>query len=508
MRIVPLVVGIILLASLAADAVESSSATVASTTKNGHSSDGQRQQRFLRSRRVQGSPPAPMNNEPSLAMLESDMLGILPVMAPQSQNAPAQGEASVEENATLTPPGESGVQGAQGEAAQAMGETAVAAAAPVVPPYSERQGNGGQYNSPVGANGSESPPGSEYTYEPSLAMVQSAMMGILPVMTTPENQNAPGQVETPVAGQVQTPVAESPALAPAGESVAQEEAVQPVGDITSPAAPPVVPAAVEKQGNGGQGNNPEGSSVSENTPARDTAPSIGGESGGTPPAAANSQGGGTPPPAADSAGVPPPAAASAGQNVSPPAASAGQNMSPPAGNEGRDIIPPPSGNEVKQIAPLPPKPSGGRHSTAPDTHSTIPEVPAGNANDMSYKEGDGGDGRIHDNDDLAGTVTMTDDQMMEEIQEEERKVRTIGGFSIFLAIFLMIFTAWQMSDNPDGIYAAMCRLIITIIGLVMRILLSPCRSCLGGHHGSRNYAGHMPVSTMDYGYRDPALELS
>jgi hypothetical protein len=96
-------------------------------------------------------------------MLESDMLGILPVMAPQSQNAPAQGEASVEENATLTPPGESGVQGAQGEAAQAMGETAVAAASPGLPPYSERQGNGGQYNSPVGANGSESPPGSEYT---------------------------------------------------------------------------------------------------------------------------------------------------------------------------------------------------------------------------------------------------------------------------------------------------------------------------------------------------------
>ena len=97
---------------------------------------------------------------------------------------------------------------------------------------------------------------------------------------------------------------------------------------------------------------------------------------------------------------------------------------------------------------------------------------------------------------------------MEEIKEEERKVRTIGGFGIFLAIFAMIFTAWQMSDNPDGIYAAMCRLIITIMGLVIRIMLSPCRSCFGGSHGSRNYAGHMPVSTMDYGFRDPALELS
>ena len=86
----------------------------------------------------------------------------------------------------------------------------------------------------------------------------------------------------------------------------------------------------------------------------------------------------------------------------------------------------------------------------------------------------------------------------------------------FAAIVGMIFTAWQMSDNPDGIYASLCRLTLTCIHLVFRIIMSPCRKCCGGyrnHHlaGTNGYHepyGHLPVSTMDYGYKDPALELT
>ena len=91
-------------------------------------------------------------------------------------------------------------------------------------------------------------------------------------------------------------------------------------------------------------------------------------------------------------------------------------------------------------------------------------------------------------------------------QAEVKEVRRIGGLGVFLAISAMIFTAWQMSDHPDGVYAAACRLIITIIGLGIRILLTPCRNLFGTRHNA--YHGHMPVSTMDYGYRDPSLELS
>ena len=90
------------------------------------------------------------------------------------------------------------------------------------------------------------------------------------------------------------------------------------------------------------------------------------------------------------------------------------------------------------------------------------------------------------------------------------------------AICGMIFTAWQMSDNPDGLYAALCRLTITCLQLIFRVIMSPCRKCCGGgywshHHHHHHLAGtngyhepygHLPVSTMDYGYKDPALELT
>jgi hypothetical protein len=89
--------------------------------------------------------------------------------------------------------------------------------------------------------------------------------------------------------------------------------------------------------------------------------------------------------------------------------------------------------------------------------------------------------------------------------------------AMLLGLAAMIFTAWQMSDNPDGVFASLCRLIITCLSLVYRVVTSPCRKCLPccfsphHHHVGNGYHepyGHMRVSTMDYGYKDPTLELS
>jgi hypothetical protein len=52
-------------------------------------------------------------------------------------------------------------------------------------------------------------------------------------------------------------------------------------------------------------------------------------------------------------------------------------------------------------------------------------------------------------------------QMEKKYEKEEEKLeeelvskeRRIGGFSFVLAMIAMIFTAQQMSENPDGIYA-------------------------------------------------------
>ena len=85
----------------------------------------------------------------------------------------------------------------------------------------------------------------------------------------------------------------------------------------------------------------------------------------------------------------------------------------------------------------------------------------------------------------------------EEIREVENEAKTAGGFGIALAFLGMIFTAHQMSENPDGIYASICRLCITMMGCILKVLLMPCRQLFG----ARYPAGHMPVSTLEY--REP-----
>lgn len=88
-----------------------------------------------------------------------------------------------------------------------------------------------------------------------------------------------------------------------------------------------------------------------------------------------------------------------------------------------------------------------------------------------------------------------------ELEDEERMVREVGGYGAVLAIIAMIFTAWQMNDNPDGIFATMCRLVITVCSIVIGLLLTPCRRCIGPARTSHTY-GHVPVapSNLEFGF--------
>ena len=98
-----------------------------------------------------------------------------------------------------------------------------------------------------------------------------------------------------------------------------------------------------------------------------------------------------------------------------------------------------------------------------------------------------------------------DDFFKEKIVVKEQPNAIPSNLVIILVvgwIVSMVFTAWQMSDNPDGIFAALCRLILSAIQLTLQILTSPCRKCCGYNES------YGRISTMDYGYKDPALELS
>ncbi|VEU34905.1 unnamed protein product [Pseudo-nitzschia multistriata] len=89
-----------------------------------------------------------------------------------------------------------------------------------------------------------------------------------------------------------------------------------------------------------------------------------------------------------------------------------------------------------------------------------------------------------------------------ELKQEEKVARQAGGLGIFFGILAMIFTAHQMSENPDGLYASVCRLAITISSVVVKIICMPCRKLMGVGGGGNPYSGHMPISTNDYSYRN------
>lgn len=102
--------------------------------------------------------------------------------------------------------------------------------------------------------------------------------------------------------------------------------------------------------------------------------------------------------------------------------------------------------------------------------------------------------------------------LIHELVIEERILKIAISVAVFISVIMMIITAWQMSDNPDGIYASLCRIIINVIGSIWTVLCRPCqRSNIGGGVGNgvhhRQY-GQIPLSIKEYGYNDPALEIS
>ncbi len=99
---------------------------------------------------------------------------------------------------------------------------------------------------------------------------------------------------------------------------------------------------------------------------------------------------------------------------------------------------------------------------------------------------------------IPNAATGPNDESMEEWEEEvEEEVKKVGGFLSFVFMILMIYTAYQMSENPDGICASLCRLVITVIGCILKIMLIPFKYIIGGGRPS----GGRYMATPDY--RDP-----
>ena len=98
-----------------------------------------------------------------------------------------------------------------------------------------------------------------------------------------------------------------------------------------------------------------------------------------------------------------------------------------------------------------------------------------------------------------------DPEMAEEAIEyeaEEKAAKKVGGWAVGIAILGMIVTAWQVSENPDGVYASVCRLCITIAGCILKIILLPFKFICGNFFPSGGAGAHHPISQAP-DYREP-----
>mmetsp|Transcript_8605 Transcript_8605/g.12665 ORF Transcript_8605/g.12665 Transcript_8605/m.12665 type:complete len:189 (+) Transcript_8605:57-623(+) len=87
-----------------------------------------------------------------------------------------------------------------------------------------------------------------------------------------------------------------------------------------------------------------------------------------------------------------------------------------------------------------------------------------------------------------------------EFVKGEHEAAKISIFYLSITLVLMVLTAQQLSENPDGVYANICRLAITVTGCIFKIILLPLRKVLG--LGSSNGYTHHLV-TMQTDFRDP-----
>lgn len=103
-----------------------------------------------------------------------------------------------------------------------------------------------------------------------------------------------------------------------------------------------------------------------------------------------------------------------------------------------------------------------------------------------------------DVDDVLNNLTEEEKNIIkhEEIVEEEETAAKISIGFIFLTLSLMICTAQQMSENPDGVYAHVCRLAMTVTGCVFKMLLFPFRKICGL---GNPYAHHL-VTSQEFSY--------
>lgn len=86
----------------------------------------------------------------------------------------------------------------------------------------------------------------------------------------------------------------------------------------------------------------------------------------------------------------------------------------------------------------------------------------------------------------------TTEAWADKVKDEENRIKELAddktaevaaGLIFFLGIVGMVFTAYQIIENPDGLCASLCRLSIKFSSFLLKIVCLPCRLCCGKYSG-------------------------
>lgn len=87
-----------------------------------------------------------------------------------------------------------------------------------------------------------------------------------------------------------------------------------------------------------------------------------------------------------------------------------------------------------------------------------------------------------------------------KVEIDEGAMKKAFGVLFGGVILLMIFTAYQMKENPHGLCAGICNLSMMVVTLVFKVVCLPCRFVC-----NRNYHGHEEIAVNRMIYSDQAL---
>mmetsp|Transcript_20258 Transcript_20258/g.31295 ORF Transcript_20258/g.31295 Transcript_20258/m.31295 type:complete len:153 (-) Transcript_20258:2826-3284(-) len=107
-------------------------------------------------------------------------------------------------------------------------------------------------------------------------------------------------------------------------------------------------------------------------------------------------------------------------------------------------------------------------------------------------------------------INMEDEYHNETPEEmiHDRNVLIVVGTLGGAALLLMVATAQQMMENPDGCWASCCRCAIIPICCIFRTVCFPCRMICGCSGGDRKQYDNMRGEPNTYRQHDLDLEMT